>query len=928
MGSLTPALGFALFAVNAWKNADTERRGEIRWPEQTLKMRGDTGMQVPSVEPGYIRPATVLRSGFFIPAIAAIAPPCLALSHLAYCRFGCVDDYIFLYKEISYPPAARACRPARGGRQYCATCMDAGQDNKLDNYFMAQATQPKQVGRYQIIKLLGKGGQGAVYFAHDPKLQRPVALKTVRLDRQSPEAKEALLIEARTVSQVQHRNIVTLYDVIEQDDSLYLVFEYVEGQPLSQLLRGGQSLAPERAVEIALQVLDGLAYAHGKNIIHCDIKPANIMIDAQGVARIMDFGIARRSGDRSEPLNGTVAYMAPETIEGQAQGKAVDVFAMGMVLYEMLAGRPPVSGDNAFRLMHAIANERFQSPSALNHEVDEALDGIVMRALLKSPDDRYHNADDMRTALKQYAEPSSAEEEVVDASQSTLEFLLRRIRLKNDFPALSQSISAINKITNADSESLHALSAVILKDFSLTNKLLRLVNSAVYGHFGGTISTISRAVIILGFETVRNLAITLILFEHLQNKSQALQLRDEVIRTFFNGLVAKQIEHKLGGRGAEESFICAMFHNLGRLLAHFYLYDEAMEIRRRVQAEEMSEPSAEIAVLGLSYAELGMGIARAWNFPEKIVESMKPPADHVRAPQNQMERLRAVSGMANELTRIATASPPKEKANRLSALSRRFSSALPLSESELTRLVDESIKEFINEAALFGVNSSQSEALRNAREWAGLPTASRGASDEPADTIERQILETEAVAAELMQEPDRQDAKAVLSAGIQDITNSLVDNYNLNDLLRIILETMYRGMGFDRVLLCTRDVRSNALAARIGFGPNIDMILKRFVIPLGKSQDVFQVALDRQADIFLNDVNQENIRDRIPQWYKDALGAQTFILLPLIIDKKIIGLFYGDKARAGELHIPPAELNLLKTLRNQAVLAIRQKQMG
>ncbi len=406
----------------------------------------------------------------------------------------------------------------------------------------AAASQPKTVGRFQVINLLGKGGHGAVYFAHDPQLQRPVALKTVRLEKQSPEAIKALNEEARTISQLQHPNIVTLYDLVQEGGLQYMVLEYVEGQTLAQKI-AGVMLDKREALDITRQILDGLAYAHAKNILHCDIKPANIMIDKSGVARIMDFGIAQQKGSASGS-KGTPNYMAPEAVAGKSLGEGADVFATGLVLYEMLTGQVAASGENVFAIMNSIANEEFAAPSSMNADVDEKLDGIVLRALLKDPDDRFTSADSFRTALKVYMQPH-AEADGDDDSPSakgTVEFLLRRIRHKSDFPALSQAISAINKITNADAESLHVLSSSILKDFSLTNKLLRLVNSATYGQFGGTISTISRAVIILGFETIRNLAITLILFEHLQNKSQAVHLRDEIILAFFGGLTARMVD--------------------------------------------------------------------------------------------------------------------------------------------------------------------------------------------------------------------------------------------------------------------------------------------------------------------------------------------------------------------------------------------------
>ena len=791
----------------------------------------------------------------------------------------------------------------------------------------AVAAYPKNVGRFQVIKLLGKGGHGAVYFAHDPQLQRPVALKTVRVDRQSPQALQALIAEARTVSSLQHPNIVTVYDLVQDEGQQYMVLEYVEGQTLAQMLKG-RPLEKQQALQITLQILDGLAYAHARQILHCDIKPANIMIDANATARIMDFGIARPVG-AADGGAGTPNYMAPEAVAGKALGEAADVFACGMVLYEMLTGRPAVSGDNVFAIMNRIANESFAAPSSLNPEVDEKLDDIVQRALLKNPNDRFASADSLRTALKQYLQPVAAEPSSEDAAtaQSTLEFLLRRIRHKSDFPALSQAISAINKIANADAESLHVLSSTILKDFSLTNKLLRLVNSATYSQFGGTISTISRAVVILGFDTIRNLAIILILFEHLQNKNQAIHLRDEIILAFFGGLTARLVDQKLGGKVHEEVFICTVFHHLGRLLATFYLYDEAVEIKKQVKAGADEEKAA-LAVLGMAYADLGIGIARAWNFPDKIVQSMEPIRDDkAKKPHSSPERLKLVACLASDLVGLAADGNTKDRARRLSQVAQRYGSALPFSEADLTRLVDESVKEFAREASIYGVNSSRSEVLRNARQWAGLETGA-GAAGDTVDTLDREFEQTRVMEAQAASPIDPQDRKTVLSAGIQDITNTLVDSYNLNDLLRIILETMYRGMGFDRVILCTRDIRSNSMPARIGFGADADKLLKSFVVPLGKSHDVFQVAIDKQADIFLSDIDAANICDRIPTWYRTLIAARTFILLPLAVDKKVIGMFYADKAEAGSLVIPAQELNLLKTLRNQAVLAIRQKQLG
>jgi GAF domain-containing protein len=174
-------------------------------------------------------------------------------------------------------------------------------------------------------------------------------------------------------------------------------------------------------------------------------------------------------------------------------------------------------------------------------------------------------------------------------------------------------------------------------------------------------------------------------------------------------------------------------------------------------------------------------------------------------------------------------------------------------------------------------------------------------------------------------EPHEAEPARILAAGIQDITNSLVDNVNLSDLLRIILETMYRGMGFTRVILFMRDPRAFTLTARFGYGEALDRIVGRLCMPFGREQDVFSVALAKNVDLLITDIEAPNIRARIPEWFRKASLGHTFVLLPIVLEHKPIGLFYGEKTLAGELAVEAREMNLLKTLRNQAVLALRQR---
>lgn len=782
---------------------------------------------------------------------------------------------------------------------------------------------PAEIGRYQPTRELGRGAQGVVWLAQDPTLQRQVAIKT--LARPNPEAHTRLLTEARMVSRLQHASIVQLFDVVESSQQVALVFEYVAGESLDKTLQRNGALPVARAVELTLQVLDGLSAAHAQGIIHRDIKPANIIVDAQGRARITDFGLAARVEEEARNLAGTGSYIAPEYLRGEAGGVNADVFSVGALLYTLLTGSPPVEGGNLMTVLYKLAHEPIAAPSSKVPTIDERLDDIVLKALFKQQGDRFASALEMYAALKEWLE-GSQEGSGEASAQATLEFLLRRMRHTRDFPALSQSISSINKIAGNDQESLQKLSTAILKDFALTNKLLRMVNSATFGQFQGRISTISRAVMILGFNTIRNLAVTLMLVEHMQNRNQAAYMREEVLASFMVGQLGKKLAGKSGLRDIEEGFICAMFYNLGRLLVTFYFHEESLEIKKKVQQGEKEDQAAH-AVLGVCYREIGQAVSKSWNLPQQITSSMRKLDDGpVRVPRQDDERLRLISNMANDLFE-AISGPADQRARALEQVHGRYRDAITLGSRQLQDLAKDALNELVNEAPYFGLQAGRSELLSKIRQSVGERTDPVAEASAASAAVNDSAAGIAPPPSELVP-GDTESSQATLTAGIQDITNTLVDSFNLNDLFRMVLETIYRGMRFDRVVLFLRDINQPRLIARFGYGAQIDQITHKVTIPLGRSEDVFQLAFGKFSDIFIENVNTDSIRNHIPGWYRQSLAGESFLLLPLVVDKKLIGLLYADMRHAGQLTINPRELSLLKTLRNQLVLGIRQKQMG
>lgn len=518
-----------------------------------------------------------------------------------------------------------------------------------------------------------------------------------------------------------------------------------------------------------------------------------------------------------------------------------------------------------------------------------------------------------------FAPPSGA------LQKNALQFLLHE-GSDSDFPALSSTISEINKIVASESESTSRLTKTILQDVALTNRLLTLVNTVSYGQFGGKINTISKAVVILGFETVRNVAMTLILLEFLQNKSQAAALKDEVVGSFFAGLVATKLSVGRNVRDAEEAMICAMFQNLGKLLAMFYFFEECQEIAQRV-AQGMPENKAAYQVLGISFNDLGQGIARHWSFPDRLLIGMQSLAgERIKKPHNELDNLNITVNLANELCRIAATSAIEDKSKALQLLSTRYTAAVTVDEKQLAQALESGLEEISIRAGILNIPAAQSPLLRTIAEWNGHAEEPRETTTEPDQEMQGIISLDRAVLAADNGEASRLDPESVLSAGIQDVTNTLVEDFNLNDVLQMVLETMYRGMQFNRVLIFVRDGKANLMRARFGFGSDIDRVLPRLQFPIPFEPDVFHVAMEKGVDIVIEDVNADNIATKIPAWYRSIVPAQCFLLLPVMINGRAIGLLYADMENANSLQVSQRQLSLLRTLRNQAVLAIKQKQ--
>ncbi|MGJ5754621.1 serine/threonine-protein kinase [Streptomyces puniciscabiei] len=272
--------------------------------------------------------------------------------------------------------------------------------------------EPRRLGgRYELGQVLGRGGMAEVYLAHDTRLGRTVAVKTLRADlARDPSFQARFRREAQSAASLNHPAIVAVYDTgedyIDGVSIPYIVMEYVDGSTLRELLHSGRKLLPERAMEMTIGILQGLEYAHRNGIVHRDIKPANVMLTRNGQVKVMDFGIARAMGDAGMTMTqtaaviGTAQYLSPEQAKGEQVDARSDLYSTGCLLYELLTVRPPFVGDSPVAVAYQHVREEPQPPSVFDPEITPEMDAIVLKALVKDPNYRYQSADEMRADIE------------------------------------------------------------------------------------------------------------------------------------------------------------------------------------------------------------------------------------------------------------------------------------------------------------------------------------------------------------------------------------------------------------------------------------------------------------------------------------------------------------------------------------------------
>ncbi|MFC5428302.1 HDOD domain-containing protein [Paraburkholderia denitrificans] len=459
-----------------------------------------------------------------------------------------------------------------------------------------------------------------------------------------------------------------------------------------------------------------------------------------------------------------------------------------------------------------------------------------------------------------------------------LDRLWARINERGDFPMLSQSLRTTVAAMSNDDFDFNALVGVVLSDFALTQKVLRLANSAMYMAFGGNITTITRALMVLGMDAVGHLVVGLKIVDHFHHSApRRIDAKLELNRTVLSGCVARKLTENGDMRAGEEAVVCTLMRQVGKLLAVFYLEAEWDQIRHQCD-QGATEDDACLEVLGVTFDELGREAATRWRLPEMIREGMGD-YDPQENESRQGQWLRAITNYSSEVARVLTTAhlTEEERESNITDLAQVYGRALSTDADLLAQMSLALAKEEANGGVMHEINELHANA----------------------DAIARESLNVE----------------ARIAAGVVDL-RALPPDSPFSTALTLANETVLAGLGFARTVVFVRQ-GADVFAAQRGFGPGIESMLPKLRFSAAFQPDVFHLAIANSVGIFIEDAHAPKMISRLPGWYRSTFDdARAFVLLPVgVRGERPVALLYGDWLDTQEpRRISQTEMNALNEL--------------
>jgi HD-like signal output (HDOD) protein len=524
-----------------------------------------------------------------------------------------------------------------------------------------------------------------------------------------------------------------------------------------------------------------------------------------------------------------------------------------------------------------------------------------------------------------------------DQSTRARDRLLRKISAETDLPALGSSVSRVVQMTSSDGEAVRNLAHFILSDVALTQKILRISNTVSYRTASGTpVTTVSKAIFLLGFDTVKTSALAMMLIDGMGGR-HAQSVRNELAHALCSSILGREMARRSQFKDAEEAAIAALFKNIGRLLVAAHDHQLYTRISKLVESGSHTPAQASMAVLGCSFDLLAESVLREWNIPETIVQALVPPPGGVLKPaKGRQEWLQQVAAFSTAAAKLmpGIGNPAQDAAAK--AVVTRFGGALGLDHNKLTQLFASVSQEARMLMRNTDLGTLPDDAAQQADSSAipGQVAISQTHADEPGTEPEfglpsEFLLDMSEDTQPLLIKERHPSGKPVnardlLLAGVQDATQMMSSGRcKVNDLMLLVLETLYASMGFRFATVCLKDVQKKQFRARLTIGEDNVARQEGFVFPETSMRDLFHLALENDADLLISDARSPKIHDLLPAWHRTLLpDARSFVVLPLVVQKKQIGLFYADRAQEAPEGVPPDETALIKTLKGQVLTAL------
>lgn len=684
---------------------------------------------------------------------------------------------------------------------------------------------------------------------------------------------------------------------------------------------------------------------------------------------------------------GTPLYMAPELAAGRSEevGPASDLYALGVLLFRMLSGRFPFEASAGLALAAMHIYEAPPPLASLAVTAPAGVAAIVDQCLRKRPAERPASAREVweryRGALgdapaaqfpSAYLQPTApravaADETVAvpavvssvivpavsiaapDPSEAAstlppepqdaagaaprarpeeetaaLEALLAWMDRKGDFPAITKSVSELGgKAIATGRSSARDVAEVILRDYGLTQKLLKLVNSAYYDRGGGAIKTVVHAIMMMGFDQVRMAAFSLALFDKIADRRHAAALCDGAIRSLLAGELGQRLAQQAGFRQSEEAYICAMFQNVGRQMIMYCLPDAYAEIEELCRSKGISPDRAAKLVLGVPFDRIGVAIARRWRLSDRLVESLNriPAGERVAPPRTEAETLRALSGLANELCEaVEQTGAPELQGERLRGLAARYGALVKLDEKSAIRMLRRASETLEKRyLSLLDLDLRRSAFLGRLGDWTGRGTK-LGTADLPAVSAPLAPAPAAPSAG-----PGTEGARTARPTPALDPASAALERgAPTSEVLQLVLQELSAELRFSSVLLLLLRPDRKALTIRAGLGRLAEKANGKHELPVDEhGEDLFSEAVFQIRDQLVADVFTPQHYPRIPKWYFTALSSPTFALFVLALAGRPVGLIFGGGESVEQL--PDArELAIAEQQREVALRALRR----